>query len=361
MTMNSVDMDADSSADDVQTELAAFGLSEKEIEMYLSVLQHGEGAVSVVSEGTDVSTRYAYNVVETLEYRGLVQVNDHTTPTTVRARPPSEALEALATRLQDIAPALERHYNQREPQASQFEEIKSRQTALKRVREFLENAENEALIAIPATAFSHLESELRAVTSRGVTVLLLLGNEDARQSEAESRAHFSGHATVVRQWSENVPFLLAGDNQMAMMGDPDLLASSHGGERAMALNQEHLAGSIVSTFISGYWPVADEVFVVDPDPLPTTYGSFRPAVVQAALHQQQGHTLRATVETGSGRTLEGQITAIHQGLVEPRSNNYPIQNEFVLETDQSEVISVGGIGAFVEDYTASRIQLSAAE
>lgn len=364
--MSGPNTDADGADyEEVRAELATFGLSEKEIQTYLSVLDHGEAEVSEISERADVSKRYAYNVAETLAERGLVRVNDHTTPTTVRARPPAEALDALASRLGALAPALERRFDRSEPQSAHFEEIKARRTALKRLRGILADVENEAFVSLPANVYGRLRSELEAAVERGVLVLLLLGDADGSAETGATGANgrdpagrFDGAATVVRRWTENVPFMVVGDNRSAMVGDPDLLTGAHGAETAVALAQPDLAGSVLSTFISGFWPVADEVFVGDPRPLPATYRTLRGAVVQATLHRRNGTALRATVDPESGPTISGPVTDVRQGLVEPRTNDFPVENCLVIDAEDRGVISVGGPGAFVEDYAAESVRLA---
>jgi len=67
--------------------LERLGLSEKEIDTYLSILEHGEAKASTIADDAGVSKRYVYSVSEKLEDRGFVEVNDHAVPTLIRANP----------------------------------------------------------------------------------------------------------------------------------------------------------------------------------------------------------------------------------------------------------------------------------
>jgi len=61
--------------------LGRFGFSAKEIDTYLTLLEHGEAKASTIAEAAGVSKRYVYSVSETLEARGFVDVDDHVVPT----------------------------------------------------------------------------------------------------------------------------------------------------------------------------------------------------------------------------------------------------------------------------------------
>ncbi len=346
------DLNGDDERRDLRRELSVFGLSEKEIETYLAVLERGEAKASTISEDAGVSTRYVYSIAERLESRGLVQVNEHAAPTTVRARPPSEAINALSERLNAITPALEDRYAETEPQTAQFETVKSRQTALKRLNAILSGAEAEAFLSVPERVFPGVQAELADAVDRGVFVLLLLSGADA----AVDDRRFDGTASVVRRWREDAPFMLIADNRAAIVGDAGLLSGTHADETAVALSQEHVAGSILGTFVSSFWPVAKETYVTEPCPLPATFGAFRHAVLQATLHERAGTDFGATVRTESGLELAGPVTRVRQAITEPTTSDFPVENGLIVETDAGE-ISVGGRGAFIEDYRAESVTL----
>jgi len=63
-----------------------------------------------VADAADVSQGYVYEVAETLVDRGLVIIDESTSPTVLRARPASEAVAELSTRLSDLQSAIEDAY-----------------------------------------------------------------------------------------------------------------------------------------------------------------------------------------------------------------------------------------------------------
>jgi sugar-specific transcriptional regulator TrmB len=332
----------------LREELAVFGLSDTEIDTYLALLARGEATTSAVSEDADVTQRAVYNIAERLENRGLVRVNDHASPTTIRALPPKEAMGGLADRLESITPSLEARFNETQPKTPEIRMVKSRETAFKRLRNAISAAEREVFVAVPENCYAEIEPELRDAVDRGLLVLLLLGDADEVE-DAESR--FEGTADVVRRWGERLPFLYATDDRSAMIGDAGILSGTHTDEDAVSVSQQNLAGSILGLYLSGYWPAATEVYVRDPYPLPRTFEWFRQATFHAMLHHLNGEDLRVEIETSDGEMLSGRVSQIRQAIIEPATNAFTLENSLFVETAEGEV-SVGGQGSFVEEYEA---------
>ncbi|MFC7157815.1 TrmB family transcriptional regulator [Halomarina halobia] len=336
----------------LRRELNTFGLSEKEIETYLAVLDRGEATASTIADHADVSKRYVYSIASQLADRGLVQMNDHASPTTVRARPPSEAIARMSERLQSLTPTLENRHAETEPLTARFQTVKSRQTALKYLRELISNAREEVFLCLPLSVHESVAQDLADAVDRDVLVIGLYSDAGP---EPTPPSRFEGRASVVRTWTENTPFMLVADNYDAILGDADLLAGPHADDTAVVLSQVHLAGSVLGSFIGSFWPVASQRFVTEPEPLPRRFASFRHAVVQTVLHLRAGTDPVVEVETAAGEELSGRVVDVRQSLVAPETGDFPVENGIIVETGDGGTVSVGGPGAFVEDYTAETI------
>ncbi len=337
----------------LREELSVFGLSDGEINTYLAVLSRGEAPTSAIAESADVTQRAVYNIAERLEDRELVRVNDHASPTTIRALPPDEAISNLADRLESITPALEEQFNETQPKAPEVQMLKSRETAIKRMRRAISQAENEIAIAIPEYVYLDIEPVLRSAVERGVLVFLLIGDIDDIQ---EHKSRFADSADIVRCWNESFPLIYAVDDEVAMIGSTEILSEVHTAEDVVSVKQGHLAGSVLGLLLSAYWPSGTEVHLTDPDSLPKTYTWFRQAILHAFLHQRRGADLSATVETTDGEQITGKITEIRQAFTEPSTNDFTLETSIYIQTDDGEV-SIGGPGAFMEDYEAESITL----
>ena len=337
----------------LREELGAFGLSETEINTYLALLSHGEATTNTVSQDADVTQRAVYGIAERLENRGLVRVNDHASPTTIRALPPEEAMANLSERLELITPLLQERFNETQPRTPRVKMMKTRETVLKHIRSAISQAEHEVVLAIPEQIYPEVRSELRAAVSRNVLVLLLLGDIEDFEGDAN---RFAGSADVVHFWSESVPVLYTVDDRLAMIGSAEVVSGTHNDEDAVEVSQSRLTGTVLSTYLGTYWPASTESYVTDPYPLPRTFDWFRQAALHAALHHSNGTDLWAEVETSTGRAISGPVSRIRQALVEPATNDFSVETSLTIQTDKGEV-RIGGPDSFIEEYEARSITL----
>jgi sugar-specific transcriptional regulator TrmB len=340
--------------------LRRFGLSDKEIDTYLSLLEHGEAKASTIADAAGVSKRYVYSVSESLADRGFVEVNDHVVPTTIRANPPDEVIDRLRSDVDAIRPGLEERFSRVEPRAEQFEVIKSRVTVVKRIRSLLNDAESEVTLSITAKHFPEIRESLAAAVDRGVLVLLVVSDA----GEDLDVGALDGVASVVRTWSEAMPTLLTVDSAAGVVAPPELLRRSDTDRQAIRFSQKQLAPVIVGSFLGNYWPAATEVATAEPAALPAEYANFRHTVLQVTLHRRAGAAPRVTVagrwtESDEAAELVGEVVEAKQGMVEPTNNEFPVQHSLVVETDEGPV-TVGGKGAFVEDVEAELVRIESA-
>ncbi|MFB6140967.1 MAG: TrmB family transcriptional regulator [Halosimplex sp.] len=341
----------------LRQQLRVFGLSDNEINTYFALLERGEATASAVAEDAGVTQRTVYNIVERLAERELVRVNDHVSPTTIRALPPSEAMAEIEDRIDAMTPALEERYSATQPRTSEIEMAKSRRKALKQLRRDLAGAEFEILAAVPADVVPEIESELRVARERGVFVLLLVGETGGAPDAAE---RYGDLATAVRCWDGEMAFAYAVDDERAMIGSPEVFDGAYFEEGVVWVSEWGLTGAVVATFLGAYWPFPEEVSVADPVDLPASFDWFRAATFTARRHVDAGADLRADIETRSGTRVAGRVVEVRQALVDPPTNDFTLENSLVIETGDGTV-SVGGPGGYLEDYRFESLQLRAVE
>ncbi|WP_435345809.1 TrmB family transcriptional regulator [Haloarchaeobius sp. HRN-SO-5] len=343
--------------------LERLGLSEKEIDTYLAILDHGEAKASTIAQDAGVSKRYVYSVSEKLESRGFVEVNDHAVPTLIRANPPEDVVERLTAELRSLGPDLSARWNRVSEEQREFEIVKARPTVIKRIRQFLATAEDEVTLSIPASQLPEVADELRETVDRDVLVFLILTGEDAGDVDLSGDVPV---ASVVRVWGERAPVLFTVDTRLGLFAPYELLARSNTGKQAVTIAQEQLVPILVGSFFGNYWPTAEEAAVADPTPLPQDFQSFRHAVFAATRYRNEGVEVAATVEarpvhdTDDYRTLTGSVVDVRQTLVEPVNSTFAVENALVLDVD-GETVPVGGPGAFVEEYEARSVRLHRVE
>lgn len=343
--------------------LERLGLSEKEIDTYLAILDHGEAKASTIADDAGVSKRYVYSVSEKLADRGFVEVNDHAVPTLIQAHPPDEVVQRLTAELESLGPDLSARWNRVTEQEREFEILKARATVIKRIRQFLATAEDEVTLSIPAKLLPEIEDELRETVERDVLVFLMLTGEESASANLDRETPV---ASVVRVWAERAPVLFTVDTRLGLFAPYELLARSNTGTQAVTIAQEQLVPILVGSFFGNYWPMAEEAVVASPPPLPQSFQSFRHAVFAATRHRNQGTEVVATVEArpvhdGSEfRSLTGRVVEVRQSLVDPVRSTFAVENALVLDID-GERVSVGGPGAFIEDYEARSVRLDPLE
>ena len=239
----------------LRAHLRRFGLSEKEVDTYLTLLEHGEATASQIADVAGVSKRYVYSVSETLEDRGFVGVADHAVPTTIRALPPDEVVDELVRDAESMRPALSARHTQTEPADEQFEVVKSRVTVLKRIRSFIAEADSELTLSVPVDLLADLDDELKAARDRGVLVVLLVSGTTELANET------TAIASVTRVWSEQMPTMLTADHQVGVVAPIGMLSSAHSDTQAIVFAQKHLGPVIVASFFGNYWPSRPQISI----------------------------------------------------------------------------------------------------
>ena len=353
------------SADALRDHLAAFGLSEKEIEAYLAVLKAGTATTGEVSRAADVSQGYVYDIAAALADRGLVTVDETQSPAVLRARPPEDAIGALSTRVEELGETIDDLYDQPADEGPPVEVVHSRTTVRKRARSALDAADHEALLVVPAPEIDHLRTALADAQERGVFVYLLAV---APLSPDALDAEWDRIADVVRTWDATAPVHVLADETRGVMGAHGVLSGRHGEEYALAFTQREIGSGFFGNVVANFWPMGEDRHVTAPDPLPATYDHLRTAATNAALHRAAGRDLLADVTlTGldsSERTYERvPVAEVRQGLVGDPTNDFPMENSLVFETPEGRLSAgntQGGIRPFYEGYGATAVTLYSA-
>jgi len=340
----------------IRDRLQQYGLSRTEAETYLAVVEQGPATARTVAEAAGVSKSYVYDICDSLADDGFVTVDDHRTPTVVRATPPTDAFDALKRELDTLETAVQARYEDSSPDDHSFEVIKSRPTIIKRLKQHIEAADCEVVLQIPADLVPDIRDTLRRARERGILVLLTLSDDDATEPELE------GVASAVRLGLEGAPSLVATDQQRGFVSPATMLSWDHDETNAITFTQEAVAAVLVGSYLGNYWPIGEEVLVSRPPSLPARYDMFRPVVFTTALALRAGDSLVADLyarPTGSDDDFEmitGAVVDIRQNLVEPHDSDFGFENSLVVDTGH-ERITVGGYGAFLEDYEVKHTTL----
>ncbi|WP_276271029.1 TrmB family transcriptional regulator [Haloarcula litorea] len=344
--------------------LQQYGFSEAAAETYLSVVERGSATVSTVAEAAGISTSYVYDVCDELEADGFVAVEDHRTPTVLRAVPPERAFESLRSDIDSLESAVSERYQRAEDDEEALEVVKSRPTIVKRLRSYIEAAESEVVLQLPARRLPDVADALRAARERGVLVLLSLCDENAVDPDAalSVETRLDSIASVVRLARPGMPSLLSVDQRRGFICPATMLGWDHDETRAITFTQSDVAAVLVGSYLGNYWPLGTELVVSRPPDLPRTFEMLRPVVLATTLYLRAGRSLgiecyvREIGTDESFRTRRGEVVGVRQNLVSPSNSDFGFENSVRVDFGDGTV-SVGGYGAFLEDYEAKQVTL----
>ena len=355
--------------DELKRRVRQLGLTEKETDTYLTILEKGPATVTEVAARADVSKRYVYTVAKKLEGRHLVIVNDYFTPTTIEAAPPDEVYERLRERASDLYRHLEAKY-QGNDQTDGIKVLKSRSTVVSRIEELIRAAEDQIVLSLPAVVVPRLHDALRDAVDRGVLVLLLVFEDrapaDSGKSDPLADIAFDGIGHAVRYRDSKLPILLAADGESAFVSARGVITQPNSPVNAISFGQPYMETVVFSSFINSLWVNAEEVCVAPPRELPHTYTNLRRAAIDTTIYRERGTAITAEIEARSKDHLEsvvnlvGEVEAVKQRLVNPTTNPRPRQCCLCLRTDNGTV-TVGNHDAFFEDYRAYKTTLRTVE
>lgn len=340
--------------------LQRLGLSETEASVYLAAVEHGRAEPSTLASAAGVSASYVYQICDRLEREELVSVDDHRSPTVVRARPPSDVLRRRVGRLDDAVSEMEDRYERPADSVDSLEVVRSRSTIYGRLRERIESADAEVFLTLPSSAVPEVADALRRAVDRGVLVLLAVGGSlDAALPEGRE-----GVATVVRSWVRGMPAYLCVDQERGVIVPSSVLGWEHGESEAIGFRNRSVAVAVEGAFLGTVWPASTEVLVRRPSPLPREYDVVHRAVYDGTLHLRAGRRVRVEADVrpvgtdAELRTVSGTLADTRQSLVEPTTGGFAMENGLYLDADDDR-ISVGDRGSFLEDYEAVSLSFRA--
>lgn len=331
------------------TRLRKLGFTDKEIATYRALLSEGEATASSIAEEAGVSRRHVYTIAERLNGIGFVEINDFLNPTILRPAPPETAAGQLYSIVEELETDIKDRYGVPSAGDDELDVLQSRATMMDRMRSFIGNADTQIALMAPRSVVEEFTEDLAAAVDRGVLVFVIVFSVegDAVPFDAEV-----AHAIRVRPNEDLVHMSV--DERYGIIGPTSVLTQPGTSRHAIVFSWPY-AHTVLSTFRE-QWPLAEEVYVRDPDDLPATYQSFYLAVVQAVLHAQEDEPLSATIEArpvGGGRPeeLKGEVVEIRQPFVDPGTSE-ATEIALTIQTEDGRTVTIGGKGAYLEDYEA---------
>ncbi len=213
--------------------LREVGLREYETRAYLTLLERGAMTASEVSEHSGVPYSKVYETLNSLERKGWIEV-ERGRPSRYFPKAPSESLEAAKLRLEDMVNSWKRvlmgelqpMYEKRElMEKPDIWILRGKFSILAKLREMLDAAHNELMIAVPVFAKGFVDasvSVLGQLKDSGVRVQIMMTEDEnikkiSKVGEARVRDNLFGGGVIV-DGKEALLFLGEADTKRSYSG-----------------------------------------------------------------------------------------------------------------------------------------------
>lgn len=210
--------------------LQSFELTEYESKCFVALSRIGNGTAKEVSEVASVPQARVYDCMETLQDRGLVDIQQ-SKPRRFRAATPPEALDALERRCNAHLQRLEGLFSQlespsREGDSGDVWVMEGNSEVSERLAELISHGEETVLLAIAVEELltDHLLSAIENAASRGVEVLVGSPGEVIRERLADTGA--SVRIVETWTWWESFPIRPGAMSAVCMVDQDALLVSA---------------------------------------------------------------------------------------------------------------------------------------
>ena len=220
-------------SEDAKKVLHEVGLTEYETKAYLILLERGVLTASEVSEHGIIPYSKVYETLNSLERKGWVEV-ERGRPSRYFPKAPSEALDATRLKLEDMVNGwkhivmgeLQPLYEKREIlEKPDIWILRGEFSILAKLREMLDAAKNELMIAVPSFAKGFVDasvSVLGQVRDSGVRVQIMMAEGEhikkvSKVGEARVRNNLFGGGVIV-DGKEALLFLGEADTKRSYSG-----------------------------------------------------------------------------------------------------------------------------------------------
>ncbi|SEP79302.1 TrmB family transcriptional regulator [Natrinema salaciae] len=341
------------------------GLSPYQSDAYVTLLGLGSASATDIAQASDVPDPRIYDVLRGLEEAGYIETYEQDS-LHARAHDPANVLADLrsrATRFETAANEIEDRWSRPDLEEHKVSIVKRLDTVLARADELIRSATNQVQIGLTPAQFDELSDALTAAHESGVDVKICLFPLTTTETDVPSRESLADACTEARYRNLPSPFVALVDRSWTCF-------SPHGqstNEYGVIVNDRTHTYVFHWYFLTCLWEIHDTIYSARGDDPPITYVDLRQCLRDVEPLLEDGATIEATVygfETDTGRevTRRGTITDLtytgHSTVDGQQTALFHLAGKasLTLATDDG-TYTVGGWGAMLEDYEATRITI----
>ncbi|WP_135661517.1 TrmB family transcriptional regulator [Halorhabdus rudnickae] len=347
---------------ELTTVLEDAGLSPYQASAYVEVLKLGSASATTIAKESDVPDPRIYDVLRDLEEYGYVETYEQDS---LRARAYStesvlEDLRDRASNFKTAAEEIEQLWEAPTMETHTVNFVKRIDTVLDRAAAIIREATDQIQLAVNLDQYKRLRPAIKAAHDNGVHVRMGIYIDEENGEQLPDKSELKRVATEVGYRTVPMAFIALVDRTTTCFAPHELSMNRYG----IIVEDRTHAYIFHWFFLAGLWVSNLEQFETDDGTPPTTYINVRECIRDIASHLSDGATITATVDaaavdTGASVTLEGRIVDVYYTGLEGLAEDSPLlyrggQATLVLDNGDRE-IEIGGWGAVIEDYEATRI------
>lgn len=343
----------------LQENLVKFGLSKYETLVYTTLLIRGSSTASEIVEASGVPQPRLYDVVSSLERKGLVE-SQSGRPKRSWPVDPKVALPRFFGKFEDSYETVLDISKKMYQKISAFQEkpsvwiVKGRGNVLSKMADVIKNSKVEILAAIPDLLAERWGKMFLDRSSNGVSVSLVIHPFEKRiENFKEMSERISLRAREIAGMS-----MMAADNQKCLICSSKMLAPGYPSEMIYGIFMEEnseLMQVINDFFFFTLWQPSELVNKV-PVRKVASFVNVCTAVEYVKALQDLGKKAKVSVR---GKLLKtGEIVNI-KGHAETTLLERGGFRTMRVKTSDGKLTSIGGLGATLEDVEAEKILIEA--
>jgi sugar-specific transcriptional regulator TrmB len=348
--------------DQIVDELGEIGLTEYQSRAYLAAVSLGSADFATVADESDIPRQRIYDVIYSLDERGLIEVHEGESGKQVVAPSPETVLEELKNRQLDevalrfdrVAEELQQEHAQAEADHG-FVTVVNHQSSIRRhVRSAVEEARWWLFLSLDVETYESVAEDVRAVLDQGTTVRLLV--QGAESDEAVDSLSFPDGLVVKHRPSADT--VVAADRTYGVFRGISALSVS----RPTLVTKNENIVEMLQRYSEQFWAAFEPVQTERG--FPRRYLSPWHALLDIQPSDVPIDELQVRVEghatdTGQRGTWDGRITDYE--LRAHEETGFPVVlpeiARLTVETDRGE-FSVGGWDATLEDVAAHGLEVN---
>ncbi|WP_226006884.1 TrmB family transcriptional regulator [Natrinema salinisoli] len=345
------------------------GLSPYQADAFVTLLGLGSASATDIAQASDVPDPRIYDVLRGLEEKGYIETYEQDS-LHARAHDPADVLADLrsrANRFETAADEIEDRWSRPDIEEHKVSIVKRLDTVLTRADELIRSATNQVQIGLTPPQFDDLSPALEEAHENGVDIKICLFPILSDESPVPSTDALSRACSEARYRDVPSPFVALVDRSWTCF-------SPHGGstnEYGVIVNDRTHAYVFNWYFLTCLWDVHEVLYSARSDEPPMTYVDLRHCLRDIEPLLEDGRTIEATVEgfeteTGREVSCRGTVTDITYAGVSASDGKTTPLNQLAGKasltlTTEDGTYSVGGWGAMLEDYEATRITIEAVD